>query len=394
MSSIDRRTFLARSAALGSAILFGGGLALGADEPGAIRVGTTLPLGGPAFFADDGLHQLLGYRLWVEDLNEADGLLGRPVQLTVYDDENDPDKAAGLFRKLIHRDHVDLLLGNYGSGLAHATIPVVEAARMPCVFPMAWQDALWDAPHRYAAPLLPPASMVCRPLAGYLARKGVTRAAAIWADNGYARDLGASLRHWLAAEGVTLVYQAEYGQAKPLETVLAEAADTHPDVLAGGNIGDAIPDITTALASEGLSFPAYAYFELDEPVLLQHRDALEGATGFGLWLPAMPFPGNHRFVRDFTWRWEPEYPDQSVGLLLDHHSAAGYAAGQITERALTEAGSLDNDTIRDVLFDLDTATVFGSYRLDDNGVQIGKQVPVVGYRNGLRIPLWLPPTAS
>lgn len=389
MSSIDRRTFLARSAALGGAMLLGG-LALGAAERGAIRLGTTLPLGGPPFFADDGLHQLLGYRLWVEDVNRSSGLLGRPVRLTVYDDRNDPDLAARLFRKLVLEDGVDLLLGNYGSGLARATIPVVEAAGVPCVFPMAWQDALWDAPHRYAAPLLPVASTVCRPLARFLRRQGVERAAAIWADNDYARDLGASLVRWLDAEGITIAYRAEYGQARPLEAVLAEAASGTPDVLAGGNIGDTIPSITDALANEGLSFPAYAFFELDEPVLLAHRDALEGASGFGLWLPSMPFPDNRRFVRDFAWRWEPEYPDRAVGLLLDHHSAAGYAAGQITERAVAQAGSLDRDAVRDALFALDTATVFGPYRLGPGGKQVGKQVPVVGYRDGLRVPLWLP----
>lgn len=389
MSAIDRRTFLARTVALGGAMLLGG-LAFGADARRAIRIGASLPLGGPPFFADDGLHQLLGYRSWVEDVNAAGGLLGRPVRLTVYDDRNDPGLAADLFRRLIRDDRVDLLLGNYGSGLARTTIPVVEAAGVPCVFPMAWQDALWKTPRRYAVPLLPPASMVCRPLATYLRRKGITSAAAIWADNDYARDLGASLRHWLGTVGITISYRSEYGRARPLETVLAEAADTHADVLAGGNIGDAIPDITSALATEGLAFPAYAYFELDEPVLLEHRDALEGATGFGLWLPTMPFPDNHRFVRDFTWRWEPEYPDQGIGLLLDHHSAAGYAAGEVTARAVAAAGSLERDAVRDALFALDTATVFGPYRLDANGIQVGKQVPVVGYRNGLRTPLWLP----
>ena len=382
--ALDRRAFLARSLALTGAVVLHGALALGAEEPDAVVIGTSLPLGGPPFFADDGLHQLLGYRSWVDDINARGGLLGRPVRLIVHDDRNDPQRAADLFARLLHEDRVDLLLGNYGSGLARTTIPVVESAGAPCVFPMAWQDALWQAPHRYAAPLLPPASEVCRPLATYLAEQGVARAAAIWADNDYARDLGSSLRSWLTARGVDIVYQGEYGAAKPLETVLAEAADTAPDVLAGGNIGDAIPQITEALANQGLAFPAYAYFELDEPVLLAHRDELEGATGFGLWLPTMPFAGNRQFVHDFAWRWESEYPDEALGLLLDHHSAAGFAAGQVTERAVVAAGSLDAETVREAMFGLSTQTVFGPYALDENGVQTGKQVPVIGYRNGLR----------
>lgn len=381
---LNRRAFLVRSLALAGGVALHGAVALGAEEPDAITVGTTLPLGGPPFFADDGLHQLLGYHSWVEDVNARGGLLGRPVRLTVHDDRNDPRRAADLFTQLLEEERVDLLLGNYGSGLARTTIPVVESAGAPCVFPMAWQDALWSAPHRYAAPLLPPASQVCRPLATYLADHGVERAAAIWADNDYARDLGSSLRAWLTERGVDLVYQAEYGAGSPLETVLAEAADAAPDVLAGGNIGDAIPQIAEALGNQGLAFPTYAYFELDEPVLLSHRDELEGAIGFGLWLPTMPFAGNRQFVHDFVWRWESEYPDEPVGLLLDHHSAAGFAAGQVTERAVTAAGSLEPDDVRDALFALRTETVFGPYALDENGVQVGKQVPVIGYRDGLR----------
>lgn len=381
---LDRRAFLARALALAGAVVLQGSLALGSEDPDALTLGTTLPLGGPPFFAEDGLHQLLGYRSWVDDVNARGGLLGRPVQLTVYDDRNDPQRAAALFTRLLDRDRVDLLLGNYGSGPAGTTIPVIEQAAVPCVFPMAWRDGLWTAPHRYAAPLLPPASRVCRPLARYLADVGVRRAATIWADNDYARDLGSSLRTSLEDRGIELAYQSEYGAARPLETVLAEAATTAPDVLAGGNVGDAIPTITRALSDQGLTFPAYAYFELDEPVLLDHRDELDGAVGFGLWLPDMPFAGNRRFVRDFVWRWEPEFPDQPIGLLLDHHSAAGYGAAQVTERAVVAAGSLHPEEVRDALFSLRTETAFGPFALDADGVQVGKQVPVIGYRDGLR----------
>ena len=45
------------------------------------------------------------------------------------------------------------------------------------------------------------------------------------------------------------------------------------------------------------------------------------------------------------------------------------------------------------LFSLDTMTVFGRYHLDERGVQAGKTVPVVGYRNGLREVLWPPELA-
>jgi hypothetical protein len=44
--------------------------------------------------------------------------------------------------------------------------------------------------------------------------------------------------------------------------------------------------------------------------------------------------------------------------------------------------------LRDALFELETTTMFGPFRLDDRGVQVGKTVPVVGYRQGLRETVW------
>ncbi len=76
-------------------------------------------------------------------------------------------------------------------------------------------------------------------------------------------------------------------------------------------------------------------------------------------------------------RWHGEYPDIPVGLLLDHHAAAGYAAVQVLEAAVTEAKSLAPEAVRNALFSLVATTVFGRYRWDDQGVRVGKRVPLL-----------------
>ncbi len=87
-------------------------------------------------------------------------------------------------------------------------------------------------------------------------------------------------------------------------------------------------------------------------------------------------------------RWQGEYPDIPVGLLLDHHAAAGYAAGQVLEAAVTEARSLAPEAVRNALFSLVATTVFGRYRWDEQGVRVGRRVPFIGYWNGLREVIW------
>lgn len=396
MPQTTRRTVLKRSLALLGGLVLGGKISFAAQSSTnrAITVGASLPLGGPELFAEDGLRQLLAYRMWQDEVNAAGGLLGREVDLIVYDDANDPDEAVSAYRKLIRDDQVDLLLGNYGSGLARVTIPVVEEHEMPCIFPMAWQPQLWLQEHAWAVPLLPLASVVTHPLLDYHAANGAQTAALIWAGNDYARDLARSVREGAGERGIDLVLEREYANDQELLAVLEAASAAEPDVLMGGNLGERIPHVVARMREIDLSFPAYGWFELDEPVLLEHRDELEGMTGFGLWLPTMPIPGNRRFVNDFTFRWESEYPDEPIGLLIDHHSSAGYASTQLLQRAVEQAGTVDPAPVRDALFAMDTDTIFGPFRLDQRGVQVGKNVPVVGYRNGLRETLWPPEIAT
>ena len=94
----------------------------------SIKLGGTLPLTGP--FADTALWIERGYRHWAEDVNTHGGLLGRQVELVIYDDEGSPEKAVQLLEKAIVQDEVDLLLGGYPGTAAAVQMPVAETHRM------------------------------------------------------------------------------------------------------------------------------------------------------------------------------------------------------------------------------------------------------------------------
>ncbi len=63
---------------------------------------------------------------WTEYLSAQGGLLGRPVHLTLYDDQSDPARAASLYQRLITVEKVDLLLGPYPTPTEAAVIPITE----------------------------------------------------------------------------------------------------------------------------------------------------------------------------------------------------------------------------------------------------------------------------
>ena len=122
-----RTRFWAASAAAALAI----GLASGAGarastapsgEP--IVVGSTLSLTG-AFGATGVIHRIAG-ELYVDRLNDSGGLLGRPVEWRVLDDESDQAQVTQLYERLISQEEVDLIIGPYATPNILSAVAVAE----------------------------------------------------------------------------------------------------------------------------------------------------------------------------------------------------------------------------------------------------------------------------
>ncbi|HEX7222547.1 MAG TPA: ABC transporter substrate-binding protein, partial [Candidatus Limnocylindrales bacterium] len=96
----------------------------GAASGDPIVVGSTLSLTGP-LSATGVIHQIAGEQ-FVEQLNEQGGLLGRPVEWTVLDDESDQASVATLYERLISEEQVDLIIGPYATPLIISAMAVAE----------------------------------------------------------------------------------------------------------------------------------------------------------------------------------------------------------------------------------------------------------------------------
>ena len=92
-------------------------------QSGPIKVGVGLALTGagaaPARCCSTALE------LWRDDVNAKGGLLGRPVELVIYDDQSTPSNVPGIYTKLITVDKVDLLLGPYGTNFVAPAMPTI-----------------------------------------------------------------------------------------------------------------------------------------------------------------------------------------------------------------------------------------------------------------------------
>ena len=97
-----------------------------------IRIGASLSQTGA--LAATGQNQLRGYQLCVKHVNEKGGVLGRKLELVVYDDGSDPATAVRVYEKLIMQDKVAdrsvqpaVQLGNAGG--MKAAVPPLAARR-------------------------------------------------------------------------------------------------------------------------------------------------------------------------------------------------------------------------------------------------------------------------
>lgn len=118
----SRRTLLGGAAGMLVAGAAGKLQAAASGQP--IRVGSTLALTGP--LAQTAMIYKIVGEYYVEMLNNANGMLGRPVEWVLYDDQSKPDVARSLYEKLLAVDKVDLIMGPYATGGILAAVGVAQ----------------------------------------------------------------------------------------------------------------------------------------------------------------------------------------------------------------------------------------------------------------------------
>ncbi|MBT4932442.1 MAG: ABC transporter substrate-binding protein [Rhodospirillaceae bacterium] len=100
-----------------------------AAEP--IKIGSFLAVTGGASFLGDPEKKTLD--MYVEKINAEGGVLGRKLELIVYDSGGNPKKAVPFAKRLINDDKVDILLAGSTTGATMAVIPIVEKAGIPFI---------------------------------------------------------------------------------------------------------------------------------------------------------------------------------------------------------------------------------------------------------------------
>src|SRR3954462_4106330 len=122
----------------------------------SVQIGALVPLTRPGWI-EAGQHLLAGLELAVRDVNDAGGIVGRPLELVVRDTAADPQRAAAAVDELAGRG-VAALAGEDHIGVGRAPAGRADALGLPFLCSSAVLDALTEQPTEWVARLAPPPS--------------------------------------------------------------------------------------------------------------------------------------------------------------------------------------------------------------------------------------------
>lgn len=388
---LNRRQVLGRGAALGAAIPLAGSLgasrafaqATPAGSPPSgdpIRIGASISTTGSN--GRTGLYQQEAYKLWESQKNAVGGLLGRPVEMVLYDDQSDPTTGARLYEKLITDDKVDLVLGPYSSGVTQAVAQITERYGYPMLVAGASADSIWDSGFQAVFGVYSVAGDYFKDIVLNIApAQGYKTAAVIYEDAVFPTSTGQGAVTHCGEAGIEVVLEEKYPQkATDVSSVLTKVKDLNPDMLIGGSY---LPDSVLIMRQSkelGLNPKLYSFsVGAAQPDFLDTLGAdADYVLGPSMWEAEIETEGNKAFHDEYVAMFDRE---------PDYHAATGYAGCQILERAVTDVGDAgDLEGLTDALYSLTMKTVLpGEYKVDDTGKQIGHIPLTVQWQSGEKI---------
>ena len=376
--------------ALFSVLLAVSGAALAQAPQPPIRIGSTLALTGP-LAATSLIHKVVG-EIYVEQLNQRGGLLGRKVEWIVKDDQSKPDLARTLYEQLVTSDKVDLLMGPYATGailsamgvaqrynkvLVHHTFGIPSMAKYDMQFP-AWSlgpdpavtvpNTVFDA---LAASPAPPKTI-----------------AVVTSKFPSVHFMSLGARDVAKKRGLTEVLFLEWDFGNlDYGPIAARIKDAKPDFLWVGAIGLEGNQLLEAMHKIDYT-PKEHFYMYPAPGPMSKSPLANNAMSMTVFEEHAPFtnaPGAAEFIRLYHERAaKAGIPDTAVEV----QAAASYTAWQILEAGVRGAGSLDDKAIAAYLKKNGADTIQGKLRFDGPNNYGDDLMDVKQVQNGHWVVVW------
>jgi branched-chain amino acid transport system substrate-binding protein len=312
-------------------------------------------------------------------VNEAGGLLGRPVELKVVDNGSDADTAVADYEKLITGDKVDLVVGPFSSFLViptsavaaqHGYAFVEPAGGAPDVFNRGLENVFFAQPSASARQADPFALY----LLGLPAEQRPQTFAIVSQDDPFALGVMDRLKGLLVDGGLELVLDVTYPpETTDFSEMAGQLAELNPDLIIGGTLlEDSIGQIQAYQAADYQ--PRLAFFTTGPTVPGPFQAALgsatEGVFSAASWFPEANEHQNGEFVAKYV-----EMFGGSMGEIAED-AANAFTVGQVLQQAVEKIGSIENKALIEELHRGTYDTIVGKLSFDETGAPQGSYMLV------------------
>ena len=357
---------------LSVAAVFGGGQkASGSGD--TVKIAVALPMTGDN--AEYGQSFLTAAQIMVEKWNNGGGVLGKQIELVVYDDKNSAEEAASIAQKIVSDKDIIGVLGHFSSGVSMTAAPTYQENKVIEISNCASHpdySKIGNYIFRNNTVIIEEFKVVVDVVANDLNLKNVG-IIAIKTDWGTTAG-GIAADYIRANDKLNLVAYEE----------VLETSDDHSPVIA--KLKAAGTEAVIAVGMYSLYGPlARQYKEADPAIQLlgvsnaytQQIIQLGGSAVEGLFAPVSffaesPDPEVMKFVNEFKKRF---------GMEPSALAAQAYDSIGILLEAIKQAGTLDRETVRDAVNHIDYPGITGPTTFDAIG-DASKTFQKVVIRNG------------
>lgn len=363
-----RRTLL-KTAALAALTMAGTSPLAVAQQP-PIKIGFSMAMTGG--LAGGGKSSLLGTEIWRDDINAKGGLLGRKVELVVYDDKSSAAETPAIYSKLLDVDKVDILFAPYATVPTAPIMPLAKQRQMVLIGNFSFQVnskvghdmwfnvAPWGPADSWATAFFDVGQKV-----------GGKTVAVLAADQEFSQNVAKAAKEVAAKRGIPVVFEQNYPPntvefsaivrslkaAKPDMVYITSYPPDSAGLLRAINeigVGDNVKILGGGMV--GLQFTS---------VMEGLGSLLNGVVNYNTWLPepSMYFDGTKEFFETYSKR-AVEAKVDPLGFYL---APFGYAMGQLIESAIKGTNSIDQQAMAKYLRENEHKTIVGPIAFSPDG---------------------------
>ncbi len=363
-----------------------GGATPAPTGPQKITIGFTASQTGAQNVASK--KQIEGLQLWLDDVQKAGGIKLKDGSVVMpdikfYDDESKTDRVQALYTKLINEDKVDFLISPYSSSLAKAAAVVSEQNGKLMITAGAADDATMEQGFKNIYQLYTPASRYLSGAVDLLNQldPSLKKIAIVAEKDSFSTSVANALKQYATDKGYNVVLFEGYDSgtadfAPFINQITANAPDA---IMGGGHFADG-----TSFAKQLSEKKVPARFIAllvapPEPTFADIGDAAQFVVGPSQWEPQVVYSADAAKAANLPW-YGPSVKDFIAGYQAkynadpSYHSAGGYMAGLLLQKAIEDTGSVDPAQLKAYLDKLDLMTFYGHTKFSTDEKTHGKQV--------------------